>query len=129
MADIIKENGAAEEELEEDVVVLTDEDGTEQEFIVLGEAEIEGEVYMALEPVENPDKEFVILKQVASSEEGEIDLVDIEDEDEFDRVCDFYHRRLADGKDHELVDRRQDQSSDRFRRRFRRSDGGTCGTG
>ncbi len=102
MADIIKENGAAEEELEEDVVVLTDEDGTEQEFIVLGEAEIEGEVYMALEPVENPDKEFVILKQVASSEEGEIDLVDIEDEDEFDRVCDFFEDELFGEVDYDV---------------------------
>ena len=102
MADIIKENGAAEEELEEDVVVLTDEDGTEQEFIVLGEAEIEGEVYMALEPVENPDKEFVILKQVASSEEGGIDLVDIEDEDEFDRVCDFFEDELFGEVDYDV---------------------------
>ena len=92
--DMIKENGALEEELEEDIVVLTDEDGTEQEFLVLGEAEIEGAVYMALEPVENPNKEFVILKQVASSEDGEIDLVDIEDEDEFDRVCDFFEDEL-----------------------------------
>jgi len=94
MADIIKENGASEEELEEvDVVTLTDEDGTEMDFVVLGEAEIEGAVYMALEPVENPEGEFVILKQVCA-EDGAIDLVSIEDDEEFDRVSDFFEDEL-----------------------------------
>ena len=94
MADIIKENGASEEELEEiDVVTLTDENGEELDFVVLGEAEIEGSVYMALEPVENPNEEFVILKQV-SAEDGAIDLVSIEDDDEFERVSDFFEDEL-----------------------------------
>ena len=94
MADIIKENGAEDEELEEvDVVTLTDESGEEMDFVVLGEAEIEGAVYMALEPVENPEGEFVILKQV-STEDGEIDLVSIEDDDEFERVSDFFEDEL-----------------------------------
>ncbi len=94
MADIIKENGAAEEELEEvDVVTLTDESGEELDFVVLGEAEIEGSVYMALEPVENPEGEYVILKKVAS-EDGAIDLVSIDDDEEFERVSDFFEDEL-----------------------------------
>lgn len=94
MADMMRENGASEEELEEvDVVTLTDENGEELDFVVLGEAEIDGAVYMALEPVENPEGEFVILKQV-KAEDGEIDLVSIEDDDEFDRVSDFFEDEL-----------------------------------
>ena len=94
MADIIKENGASEEELEEvDVVTLTDENGEELDFVVLGEAEIEGAVYMALEPVENPEGEYVVLKKV-EAEDGEIDLVTIDDDDEFERVSDFFEDEL-----------------------------------
>ena len=102
MADIIKENGASEEELEEiDVVTLTDENGEELDFVVLGEAEIDGVVYMALEPVENPNEEFVILKQVAA-EDGAIDLVSIEDDDEFERVSDFFEDELFGEIDYDV---------------------------
>ena len=94
MADMIKENGAEEEELEEvDVLTLTDENGEELDFVVLGEAEIEGNVYMALEPVENPEGEYVILKKM-EAEDGEIDLVTIDDDDEFERVSDFFEDEL-----------------------------------
>lgn len=102
MEDMIKENGAAEEELEEiDVVTLTDENGEELDFVVLGEAEIEGVVYMALEPVENPNEEYVILKQVAA-EDGAIDLVSIEDDDEFERVSDFFEDELFGEIDYDI---------------------------
>ena len=94
MADIIKENGAGEEELEEvDVITLTDENGDELDFVVLGEAELEGAVYMALEPVENPEGEYVILKKV-EAEDGVIDLVTIDDDDEFERISDFFEDEL-----------------------------------
>lgn len=94
MADIIKENGAEEEALEEvDVITLTDENGEELDFVVLGEAELEGNVYMALEPVENPEGEYVILKKV-EAEDGEIDLVTIDDDDEFERISDFFEDEL-----------------------------------
>ena len=94
MADIEKENVAPEEELEEvDVITLTDENGDELDFVILGEAEIEGEIYMALEPVENPEGEYVILKKI-EAEDGAIDLVTIDDDDEFDRVSDFFEDEL-----------------------------------
>ena len=91
MAEILNENATPEEEV--DVVTLTDEDGNEFEFIVLGEAEIEGQVYMALEPVENPEGEYVILKKV-EAEDGAIDLVTIDDDDEFERISDFFEDEL-----------------------------------
>ena len=94
MADIEKENVTPEEEMEEvDVITLTDENGEELDFVILGEAEIEGEIYMALEPVENPEGEYVILKKV-EAEDGVVDLVTIDDDDEFDRVSDFFEDEL-----------------------------------
>ena len=94
MADIIKENGAEEEEMEEvDVVTLTDESGEELDFVVLGETELDGNAYMALEPVDNPEGEYVILKKVAA-EDGEIDLISIDDDDEFERISDFFEDEL-----------------------------------
>ena len=93
MADIIKENGAEEEMEEVDVVTLTDENGEEMDFVVLGETEMDGNAYMALEPFDNPDGEYVILKKVAA-EDGEIDLVSIDDDDEFERISDFFEDEL-----------------------------------
>lgn len=94
MADIEKENATPEEEMEEvDVITLTDENGEELDFVILGEAEIEGEIYMALEPVENPEGEYVILKKV-EAEDGVVDLVTIDDDEEFDRVSDFFEDEL-----------------------------------
>ena len=94
MADIEKENVTPEEEMEEvDVITLTDENGEELDFVILGEAEIEGEIYMALEPVENPEGEYVILKKV-EAEDGVVDLVTIDDDEEFDRVSDFFEDEL-----------------------------------
>ncbi|MBQ9736575.1 MAG: DUF1292 domain-containing protein [Clostridia bacterium] len=91
MAEILNENATPEEEV--DIVTLTDENGNEYEFIVLGEAEIEGQVYMALEPVDNPDGEYVVFKKT-EAEDGAIDLISIDDDEEFDRVTDFFEDEL-----------------------------------
>ncbi len=95
MSEEIKNNENMEE-IEEEVGVytLTDlETGEEEDFELLDEAVIDGTTYMALAPVENEAEEFVILKAVPT-ENGEIDLVDIEDDEEFDRVADYFEDHL-----------------------------------
>ena len=93
-------NNAPEEEYDE-VITLTDlESGEEENFILLGEVEMDGNDYMALEPEENPDGEFVILKKVVD-EEGNVDLVDIEDDEEFDKVADFFEDELFGDADYD----------------------------
>ena len=99
MADEIKNQ--ENEEAFEDVITLTDlESGEEENFILLGEVEMDGNEYMALEPEENPNQEFVILKKVVD-EEGNVDLVDIEDDEEFDKVADFFEDQLFNEVDYD----------------------------
>ena len=73
---------------------LTDEDGNEIDFEVIGEAELDGTVYYAMEPVdaEQADDgviEYVLLKRV-TDEDGEDMFETIDDEAEFDKVAAYF---------------------------------------
>ena len=87
------------EELEEvEVYTLTDEEGNESEFTLIGSVEMKGNTYFALVPAE-PDEdseylEYVILKQTI--EDGEEVLVSVDDDDEYDDVADYFDDLFAD---------------------------------
>ena len=74
---------------DQEIMTLTDEDGVETEFYVIGALELESGDYLALEPVENDDGEYVILK-VMNDENGDEILETIDDDDEFDAVADAF---------------------------------------
>ena len=75
---------------DENIITLTDEDGTECNFEVMAEKEIEGITYYALLPLEdNENGEYVLLK-LEKDEDGEDILVSVDDDDEFDRVSDIF---------------------------------------
>ena len=78
---------------EMEIVTLTDEDGNEIDFEVIGECERDGERYFAMIPVNDPDAaddvcEYVILKLAMDGEE-EV-LVSVDDDDELDDVADYF---------------------------------------
>lgn len=79
---------------ENDYFTLTDEDGNEIEFELIGQCERNGEQYLALIPVEEdantPDDvcEYIILKLAKEGDE-EI-LVTVDDDDELDDVADYF---------------------------------------
>ncbi len=99
MSEEIKNNDAIEEEV--GIYTLTDlETGEEEDFELLGQAELDGNVYMAFAPVQNEKGEFVILKAVPT-EDGETDLIDIEDDEEFDRVADFFEDEVFGDADYD----------------------------
>lgn len=73
---------------------LTDEDGNEIDFEVIGEAELDGTVYYAMEPVDAEQEddgviEYVLLKRV-TDENGEDMFETIDDEAEFDKVAAYF---------------------------------------
>ena len=73
---------------------LTDEDGNEIDFEVIGEAELDGTVYYAMEPVDADEAEdgvieYVLLKRV-TDENGEDMFETIDDEAEFDKVAAYF---------------------------------------
>ena len=84
----------ADEEM--NLVELSDEEGNVTSCEIYDIVEFEGKTYAMLLPIEeesNEDPELIVLEYVEEGEEGT--FVSIEDEDEFNRVCD-YIESLAD---------------------------------
>ncbi len=79
----------AENMEKENVFTLTDEEGNESEFELLGELTLDDNTYLALIPMEGDEDEYVILK-IEVDENGDELLVTIDDDDEFDRVADAF---------------------------------------
>ena len=78
---------------ENNYFTLTDEDGNEIEFEVIGQYEKNGEQYFAMIPAEEEDNdndilEYVILK--LAKENGEEILVTVDDDDELDDIADYF---------------------------------------
>ena len=90
--------------MSDELYTLTDEDGNELKFELIGKAELKGVQYYAFVPAdEDSDGEFceyVILKAVV--ENGEENLVTIDDDDEFDDVADYFDDMLSDEADYDL---------------------------
>ncbi|MCQ2427027.1 MAG: DUF1292 domain-containing protein [Clostridia bacterium] len=79
----------AEEEIE--IVTLVDENNEEHEFELIGGLNDKGQQYFALIPAGSADEdggfeEYIILKQILN-DDGTEDLVEIEDDAEFDRIA------------------------------------------
>ena len=89
------------EELEEaPVFTLTDEEtGEEMEFTLLARAEMDGKLYFALEPSDEESDEYVIL---SVTEDGDdVILESIEDDDEFDKIADYFDDLLFNEVDYD----------------------------
>jgi len=85
-----------QDDLEEafDIVVLNDDEGNEHEFMHLATVEVEGNTYFVLLPVEETENdeeeaEAIILK-LGKDENGEDMLMDIEDDEEWEKVADAW---------------------------------------
>lgn len=91
----------SEELFEGEFYTLTDEEGNESQFELLGTCELDGNTYMALFPVgDGEEYEYVILKK-AVDENGEEILVTIDDDEEFDRVADIFEDELFSEVDYD----------------------------
>ena len=80
---------------EREFYTLTDEEGNEIEFELIGSGEVDGVMYYAMIPVEEAEDEdrdvfeYVILKSEVD-ENGDESLFTIDDDEEFDRIADFF---------------------------------------
>lgn len=93
---------------EKDVVILTDEEGLEHQFIIIDMVEIESlGVYAMLMPMELEDKneDYYVIMKVVKEEDKEL-LMTIEDDAEYENVAkiieDLYCEEEDD--DQEIVD-------------------------
>lgn len=102
------------EEYGNDFVTLTDEDGTEYEFEIIRELELDGEHYAALLPVcsdedcDHEDEDVYIVRVI--EENGEEIFEIIEDDAEFERVSAAFETAFKDEQESE--DAETDDSRD-----------------
>ena len=87
-----------------DIYILQDEEGKEHEFELVGTCEKNGVKYYAMVAVEDAQAngefcEYTILKAVI--EDGEENLITIDDDDEFDDVADYFDDMLAEEIDYD----------------------------
>ena len=90
---------------ESEFYTLTDEDGNEIEFEVIDSAVIDGVEYFAMVPADAKEPadgmiEYVVLKK-EKDEDGEDVFVTIDDDDEFDKVADFFDDRFDSEEDYD----------------------------
>lgn len=98
MADVVNSFNNGEEEVEVEVLTLTDEEtGEEKDFELLAKAELDGKVYLALVPADEEAEEYVILR--ADGNDDDMTLETIDDDEEFDKVADFFDDVLFEDED------------------------------
>lgn len=97
------------ENQEREFYTLTDEEGKEIEFELIGKTELKGTKYYAMIPADEAEKggdgedsfcEYVILKE-EEDENGELSLVTIDDDDEFDDVADYFDDMFSEEIDYD----------------------------
>ena len=91
----MSEQNKLPEEEQVERFTLTDEEGNEIEFELIGSGEVDGVMYYAMIPAEEAEDEnrdtleYVILKSEVD-ENGDESLFTIDDDEEFDRIADFF---------------------------------------
>ena len=95
-----------EENMSNEYYTLTDEEGNEIEFELIGQCEYEGTTYYAMIPTDADDSgdvyEYTILKSVM--EDGEEMLVSIDDDEEFDNVADYFDDLFSQEIDYDAAE-------------------------
>ena len=81
---------------EGDLVVLTDENGEEHEFELVDVFDLDGKEYAVLASTEDDDDDEAIVLRVEKDGDGNDQLVDIEDDDEWERVAQKWDEILED---------------------------------
>ena len=99
MADMEKDIQNEVEDLVDVFTLTDDETGEEQDFELLAEATIEGCRYFALAPLVEDSEEYVILKVTEEGDEPILESID--DDDEFERVEEYFNDLLFSEVDYD----------------------------
>lgn len=88
----------------DNIILLTDEDGVDVEFEFCASVEYEGNEYVVLLPTEDDDGEVVILQVMEDEDAGEDDeatYVGVDDEDVLQAVFEIFKEQAGDEFDFE----------------------------
>jgi putative Holliday junction resolvase len=96
-------------EQEENWITLVDEEGQEHRFNLLNVVEVEGMKYAVMVPDvhEAEEDEEAVIFRVETDEEGEEVLVDIDDDEEFSKVCDVL-AEFIDEEEEDIPDKEKE---------------------
>ena len=103
----------ADDIFDSEIYTLTDEEGNENQFELLGTIEVDGKSYVGLVPAgeeDADDGEYILLKVVV--EDGEEMLVTIDDDDEFDKVADAFEDEYMAEIDYDGLDEDEEEDED-----------------
>lgn len=87
----------------DDIITLTLDDGKEIECAVLAVFPVNDNNYIALLPQDTDDEGEVYLYRFIQHDDDEIELINIEDDDEFDAVSDAFDEMLDDEELNEML--------------------------
>lgn len=88
-----------------DTITLTLDDGTELQCIVLDIFTVDDKDYIALQPIEGEEDDNVFLyRYIQEGEDDEPQLLNIEDDDEFEAVADAFEELLDTQEYDEMFD-------------------------
>lgn len=83
-------------------ITLTDEDGREAEFDIITKIDIKDKEYLIAVPLEpgkeEKDNEAIVLR-IDDDDNGEEVFCTVEDDDEFQAVCEAYKSLFSDDKE------------------------------
>jgi uncharacterized protein YrzB (UPF0473 family) len=97
-------------EEENNVITLVDDDGKEHRFDLLNIVEVDENRYAVMVPegtdLESSDEEEeeAVIFRLETDEDGEEVLVDIEDDAEFEKVCDYLDQMMEEEEEPENSD-------------------------
>jgi len=89
----------------DDILVLIDENGEEEEFEYIDSIQMDGNEYIVLSPLNKNDQndnenddlaEEVVILKVDTNENGEESFITVDDEDELDAVFEEFKNRMEE---------------------------------
>ena len=83
---------------EEEIITLTDDEGKEHDFILIDILKVDETDYAILLPSDDENDEAIILKIIAD-DEGNETLVEIEEDEEWEKVADAWNERCEEEED------------------------------
>ena len=102
---IHNENCGCGHDYEYDSITLSLDDGTELNCIILDIFSVQGKDYIALVAEDSEDEDDnVFLYRFIQEEDGEPQLLNIEDDDEFEAVADAFEEMLDEQEFDEMFD-------------------------
>jgi uncharacterized protein YrzB (UPF0473 family) len=103
----------SDHEYEHDSITLSLDDGTELNCVVLDIFSVDGKDYIALQPEEGEEEDDnVFLYRYIQEDDGEPQLLNIEDDDEFEAVADAFEELLDSQEYDDMFDDESDDAED-----------------